>query len=84
MISGSLCLYHAESNGILKAMEAEGDKIDLTKIRMYPCVVPDRGVSDQTWNAAIAEMNEMLERNRKPGNKTATPLAVDDSMSFIK
>jgi hypothetical protein len=43
----SLCLYNAESQALLKAMDAEGDKLDLTLIKMYPCVVPDRGVSDQ-------------------------------------
>ena len=46
----SLCLYNAESNAILKAMKAAGDKLDLTKMKMYPCVVPDRGVSDQTMD----------------------------------
>ncbi len=60
----SLCLYNAESNAILKAMEAAGDKLDLTKMKMYPCVVPDRGVSDQTMDAAIAALNALVERNR--------------------
>jgi hypothetical protein len=67
----SRCGYNAESNGILKATEAVGDKIDLTGIRMYPCVVPDRSVSNQTWSAAIAVSNCMLERNRKPEKKKA-------------
>jgi hypothetical protein len=62
----ALCLYSAESNVILKATEAQGDKINLAALRPYPCVVPDRGVSDQTWNAAIAVMNDMLKRNQKP------------------
>src|SRR5262249_30640167 len=56
----SLCLYNAESNAILKAMEAGGDKLDLTKIKMYPCVVPDRGVSDETMQAALARLNGMV------------------------
>jgi hypothetical protein len=67
----ALCLYSAESNVILKAVEAQGDKIDLAALRPYPCVVPDRGVSDQTWNAAIAVMNDMLRRNRKPEKEKA-------------
>jgi hypothetical protein len=60
----SLCLYNAESNAILKWMEAMGDKLDLTKVKMYPCVVPDRGVSDQTMDAALATLNQLVERNR--------------------
>jgi hypothetical protein len=65
----SLCLYNAESNAILKAIDAAGDRMDLTKITMYPCVVPDREVSDETMNAAIAKLNEMVERNRAPKKK---------------
>ena len=41
-----LCLYSAESNGIVKALNAHGDDLDLTQMTMHPCVVPDRGVSD--------------------------------------
>src|SRR5258707_6058638 len=66
----SLCLYNAESNAILKAMEAAGDNLDLTKMKMYPCVVPDRGVSDQTMDAAIAALNELANRNRSTTNKS--------------
>ncbi len=60
----SLCLYNAESNVILKVMEAQGDKLDLTQMKMFPCIVPDREVSDQTMNKALAMLNEMVERNR--------------------
>ena len=65
----SLCLYNAESNAILKAIEAGGDKIDLTKIKMYPSVVPDRGVSKQTMELAVAELNDLADRNRTPRKK---------------
>jgi hypothetical protein len=65
----ALCLYSAESNAILKAMEAAGDKFDATKIKMYPCVVPDRGVSDQTMDAALAALNELVERSRPAKKK---------------
>ncbi len=64
----SLCLYNAESNAILKAMDAAGGKLDFTKMKLYPCVVPDRGVSDQTMDAALAMLNEMVQRHR-PANK---------------
>ncbi len=65
----SLCLYNAESNAILKAMEASGDKLDLTKMKMFPCVVPERGVSDQTMDDALAMLNELVERNRSRKKK---------------
>jgi hypothetical protein len=65
----ALCLYNAESNAILKAMESAGDKLDLTQMKMYPCVVPDRGVSDQTMDAAIATLNALVERNRPAKRK---------------
>jgi hypothetical protein len=65
----SLCLYNAESNAILKAMEAAGDKLDLTQVKIYPSVVPDRGISDQTWDIAFAKLNELVDRNRSPRKK---------------
>jgi hypothetical protein len=65
----ALCLYNAESNAILKAMDAAGDKADLTKLKLFPCVVPDRGVSDQTMDAALAALHELLERGRQPRKK---------------
>lgn len=65
----SLCLYSAESNGILKALEAGGDKADLTKMKMFPCVVPDRGVSDQTMDAALAVLHDLVGRDRSAKKK---------------
>lgn len=65
----SLCLYNAESNAILRALEATGSKQDLTQMRMFPCVVLDRGVSDQTMDAAIAILNDMAERDRSTKKK---------------
>jgi hypothetical protein len=65
----SLCLYNAESNVILKAMEVPGDKLDLTQLEMYPSVVPDRGVSDQTMEVAVAKLNDLVDRNRSPSKK---------------
>lgn len=62
----ALCLYNAESNAIMKAIEAGGANIDLTGAKMHPCVVPDLGVSDQTMEAALAMLNDLAERNRKP------------------
>jgi hypothetical protein len=60
----SLCLYNAESHAILQAIEAEGKSVDFTKMKFYPCIVPDRGVSEATMNQALALLNEWVERNR--------------------
>jgi hypothetical protein len=65
----ALCLYNAESNAILKARESAGDKLDLSKMTMYPCVVPDRGVSNQTMDAALAKLHELVEGNRPTKKK---------------
>lgn len=65
----SLCLYNAESNVILKAMEASGDKLDLTQMKLYPCVIPDRGVSNQTMETALAKQSELFEPNRSSRKK---------------
>src|SRR5262249_46120844 len=64
-----LCCYNAESNAILQALESAGDQLDLSKMKMYPCVVPERGVSDQTMDAAVAKLQAMVESNRTPKNK---------------
>ena len=56
----SLCLYSAESDAIVQAMEAEGDKLNLAEMKAFPCVVPDRGLSDQTMNAALAALNRLV------------------------
>ena len=61
----NLCLYNAEANAILKAMAAAGDKLDLTQMKMYPCVVPDPGISDQTMDAALAKLNDLIDRKRQ-------------------
>ena len=65
----SLCLYNAESNAILKAMEGGGDDLDLSQIKMYPCVVPERGASGQTMEAALAILNHLVGHNRPPEKK---------------
>lgn len=65
----SLCFYNAESQVILQAIEAAEGKLDLTEIRLFPCVVPDRGVSDQTMETALAKLNALVERERSSGKK---------------
>ncbi len=65
----ALCLYNAESNAILQAMQAAGDKLDPTQLTMYPCVVPDRGVCEQTMAAALATLNELVQGSRPAKSK---------------
>ncbi len=59
----SLCLYNAESHAILQAMDAAGDKLDLSQMTMFPCVVPERGVSDETMDAAMAKLKKLVEKS---------------------
>lgn len=60
----ALALYNAESHAILQAMDAAGDKCDLSKLSMLPCVVPDRGVSKETMDAAVQALNDLIARRR--------------------
>jgi hypothetical protein len=64
-----LCCYNAESNAILQAMEEGGDQLDLSGLTMYPCVVPDRDVSKQTMDTALATLHALIEKNRQPAKK---------------
>ncbi len=63
----SLCLYHAESNGILKALESAGGNLDFTRLKFHPCLVPDRDASPETVAAAHALLQERIARGRKAG-----------------
>jgi hypothetical protein len=60
----SLCVYSAESKGILQAMEQLGKDLDLANLALYPCVVPDREVSRETMDAALHLMQQMVDRDR--------------------
>lgn len=60
----NLCCYNAESQVLLQVMEAKGDDGDLSGMKMYPCVVPDQHVSQQTMDAALEILNRIVERNR--------------------
>lgn len=61
----TICLYNAESRAILQALESAGSDADLSQMTMFPCVVPDRGVSDQTMDAALAALQNLIERKRE-------------------
>ena len=56
-----LCCYNAESQALIQAMEEMGDDLDLSQMEMFPCVVPERGVSDATMDQALAVLNQMIE-----------------------
>jgi hypothetical protein len=56
----SLCMYSAESNAILQAYEANPD-LDLAELTMYPCVIPERDVPEQTMQAALGVLQEVMD-----------------------
>ncbi|WP_422929123.1 hypothetical protein [Singulisphaera sp. PoT] len=60
----SLCYHSAEAKALIRAVESEPD-LDLSTVRMYPCIVPDRDASDETMDAAIAYLQTLAERNRR-------------------
>jgi Family of unknown function (DUF6348) len=63
----ALCLHNAESQVILKSLEGAGEKPDFSEITLYPCVVPERGVSDETMDAALATLQSLAQQdNSKP------------------
>lgn len=68
----ALCLYNAESQALLQILESN-DEFDLADAQLFPCVVPDRDVSDQTMSAAMAKLNELVERRPLPEGEAMTP-----------
>jgi hypothetical protein len=58
----ALCLYNAESNAILQALEAAGEKADPSGMKMYPCVVPEQGASRETMDKALQMLSGMVHR----------------------
>jgi hypothetical protein len=60
----AICFYNAESHAILQAIDGKGQSIDLSGLKFYPCIVPDRGVDDKTMDAAIAKLNEFVNSKR--------------------
>lgn len=58
-----LCMYNAESQAIVKAVKAvgQGRDLDLTEICLYPVVVPDLHVKQETVQRAF----DFVERLRR-------------------
>jgi hypothetical protein len=65
----ALGLYNAESNAILQVMEASGKKPDLAGTTIYPCVVPDRDVDQETIDAALAMLDAVVNASPPPSKK---------------
>ena len=61
----SLCLYNAESHVILQALEASQGKSELSQMKLYPCVVPERGASKETMDAALATLQKLVEQKQR-------------------
>lgn len=59
----AICLYNAESNAILQALEAEGDDAELDGMTFFPSVVPDRGVSNETMDQALEMLHSMVSQS---------------------
>ncbi|MBS0260319.1 MAG: hypothetical protein JSS02_00065, partial [Planctomycetes bacterium] len=60
----ALCVCGAESQAIMQALEAGHTLIEMSASRFAPCVVADRGASDETVNAAMAK----LKLRSEPGH----------------
>ncbi|MHB1557648.1 MAG: hypothetical protein ACYC61_09230 [Isosphaeraceae bacterium] len=74
---GDLCMYNAESQAILKALQASKVKPDLTSLKMYPCVIPDLGVGRETMEAAVGKMRETIQRERASAPQTSSRPAAE-------
>lgn len=68
----ALGLISAESHAIVKAMESMGHKFEPSEIRLLPCVVPDRGVSNATMRAALRTLDApAASRGEQSAKKTS-------------
>lgn len=59
----NVAAYSAESNGILQILE-EHEDIDLSSISLYPCVAPERNISDETFDKAMAQLHDLVEASK--------------------
>ena len=53
----------------MQALQSAGSGADLSHMSMLPCVVLDRGVSDQTMNAALAALQSLVDRKQAAAKK---------------
>jgi len=64
-----LTLYNAESNAIMNALESGVDASDLGGMKLFPSVVPERGVSQETMDKAVEMVFNMSKQSRPRGKK---------------
>ena len=63
-----LCLYNAESHAILQAIESS-DEVEIDKINLLPCIVPDRETSSETMDRAMALLEAMINERDQAAKK---------------
>ena len=61
----ALCCYSAESNALIQAMNASEKEFNPAGSKMYPCVVPDREVSKETMDQALALLHARIEQEKE-------------------
>ncbi len=64
-----LTLYNAESNAIINALESGANADDLSGMRLFPSVVPERGVSQATMDKAVEMVFKMGQQSRPARKK---------------
>ncbi|WP_254507344.1 DUF6348 family protein [Anatilimnocola floriformis] len=60
----ALALYNAESHALAQVLEKEGDQVDLSRLQLFPLIIPDRETGQQTMDAAWEVLNKMIEESR--------------------
>ena len=68
----ALAFYNAESQALLNALQNGVEPEKLPGTTMYPCVVPDRGVSNETMDAAVAMLHKMMDEKRQKMRQAKT------------
>lgn len=76
--------YNAESHLIYQVLEQSKGEVDFSKMKLYPCVAPENGVSDATMDAAVAKLNELVEANKAKGKRPAPAANVPSKKPWWK
>ncbi|MBI1247586.1 hypothetical protein GC197_07025 [bacterium] len=61
----ALAYYNAESQALLNALQNGVTPEKLPGTSMYPCVVPERGVSNETMDEAVGMLHKMMNEKRQ-------------------
>ncbi|MFO1064310.1 MAG: hypothetical protein U0892_10645 [Pirellulales bacterium] len=65
----SICFYNAEAQTLLQVLEKHGAEVDFSAIKMYPCIVPDPGVSDETMAEAMEHLQALVDASGQQKKK---------------